>query len=262
MPKHLFKKVAAGVLALVLLIGFLAAFEMIGPGKRGVVIRTGAIQERILGEGFHILVPFVENVKTMDVTVQKYASTTSAASKDLQSVTAEIVLNYHLDPTRVNDIYQEFRNHELETFIDPSIEEAVKSATAQYNAEKLITERALVKDTITADLKSRVEAYGFVVDAVSITDFSFSDAFDNAIEAKVTAEQNALAEKNRLAQIEYEAQQRIVQAQAEAEAIRIQAEAITSQGGAEYVQLQWIEKWNGTLPATMLDGAANVLLGL
>ena len=79
---------------------------------------------------------------------------------------------------------------------------------------------------------------------VNITDFSFSTSFDSAIEAKVKAEQDALAEKNKLEQVKFQAQQQIEQSKAEAEKIRIQAEAITKQGGEEYVQLQRISKWN------------------
>jgi regulator of protease activity HflC (stomatin/prohibitin superfamily) len=76
----------------------------------------------------------------------------------------------------------------------------------------------------------------------------FSESFNSAIEAKVTAEQNALKEYNQLKAVEYQAQQRVTQAKGEAEAIRIQAEAITQQGGKEYVQLQAISKWNGVMP--------------
>jgi len=238
------------------IITFFATIEIVSPGERGVVIRAGAIQNRILDEGFHTIWPYVESIKIMDITVQKYISTIGAASKDLQSVTAEIALNYHLDSIKVNDIYQQFRREEIKNFIDPSIKESVKAATAKYTAEELITQRAAVKDAMTLALKERIEPYGFIVDSVSITDFKFSDSFERAIEEKVTAEQNALAEKNRLSQIEYQAQQTIVTAKAEAETIRIKAEAIQNQGGDAYVELKSVEKWNGVLPVYMMPNSS------
>jgi regulator of protease activity HflC (stomatin/prohibitin superfamily) len=243
-------------------IALFAAFEIVEPGERGVVIELGAVQDRVLEEGFHFIVPFTQRVKIMDVTVQKYVAGADSASKDLQSVYAEIALNYHLDPLRVNSIYQNFRGTELYSFIDPSIHEAVKAGTAKYTAEELITQRDAVKDTITTEMRTRLEEFGILVDGVSIVTFEFSMAFNQAIETKVTAEQNALAEKNRLEQIKYEAEQTIVKAEAEAEAIRIQAEAIQNQGGAEYVQLQAIYQWNGMLPTYMLNEGAVPFLGL
>lgn len=97
---------------------------------------------------------------------------------------------------------------------------------------------------------------------MNITNFQFSDTFNTAIEAKVTAEQNALAAKNKLDQVKFEADQRVAQAQGEAEAIKIQAQAIQAQGGAEYVKLQWISKWDGKLPSTSLGSSNGVILDL
>lgn len=128
----------------------------------------------------------------------------------------------------------------------------MKASTAKFSAEELITKRAEVKDSITQTLAERMQKVGILISNVSIIDFDFSKSFNNAIEDKVTAEQEALAQKNKLEQVKYEAEQRVAQAKAEAEAIKIQAQAVTSQGGADYVKLKWIEKWNGVLPSTSL----------
>ena len=85
----------------------------------------------------------------------------------------------------------------------------------------------------------------------NIVNFDFSKSFNDAIEAKVTAEQEALAEKNKLEKVKYESEQKIVAAEAQAKAIEIQAKAIQSQGGKEYVNLKWVEKWDGKLPETI-----------
>ncbi len=106
-----------------------------------------------------------------------------------------------------------------------------------------------------------VEKYA-IFDTSSITNIEFSPSFTQSIEKKVTAEQDALAAKNRLEQIKYEGEQKVVSAKAEAEAIRIQSQAINSQGGADYVQLQAIQKWNGQLPVQMIPGSTVPFINL
>jgi regulator of protease activity HflC (stomatin/prohibitin superfamily) len=132
---------------------------------------------------------------------------------------------------------------------------AVKASTANYTAEELITKREVVRQTIQDSLTERLKQNYVDVTGVSIVDFNFSPSFNQAIEAKVTAEQNALAAKNKLEQVKYEAEQRVEQAKGEAEAIKIQTQAIQSQGGRDYVNLKAIEKWNGELPQQMMGGA-------
>ncbi len=138
----------------------------------------------------------------------------------------------------------------------------MKANTAKYTAEQLITKREDVRAGIIALLTDKMKPFGVTVDAVNITNFDFSPQFNTAIEAKVTAEQNALAAKNKLDQVQYEAQQRVAQADGEAKAIAIQAQAINSQGGASYVQLKAIEKWDGKLPTQFIPGQSVPFLNL
>ena len=127
--------------------------------------------------------------------------------------------------------------------------------------------------TIREIMTSKLETYGITVGDINIVDYQFSEEFHVAIESKVRAEQEALAERNRLEKVKYEAQQKVeaakgesesllLKAQAEAEAIKITTEAIRVQGGREYVQLQWIEKWSGVLPTTNLADSNGVILDL
>jgi regulator of protease activity HflC (stomatin/prohibitin superfamily) len=128
----------------------------------------------------------------------------------------------------------------------------VKSNTAQYTAEELVTKRAEFADKVLRELTDQFGTKDAVLENFNVTNFDFSEAFAQAIETKVTAVQNAEAQKNKLEQVKYEAQQKIETAKAEAEAIRIKAQAVTQQGGKDYVQLQAIEKWNGILPTSMI----------
>lgn len=230
----------------------MGCWTIISPGERGVVIQLGSVQDKIMTEGFNLKFPWLQKVKKLDVKTQKEEVGVSAASKDLQTVTTKIALNYHLTPDRVNKLWQLVGSEYKTRIIDPAIQEAVKASTAKFTAEELITKRSEVKEATKTILAERLAKEFIFVDELSIVDFDFSKSFNDAIEAKVTAEQNALAAKNKLEQVKFEAEQRISQAKGEAEAIRIQAQAIQAQGGADYVKLQWIKQWSGILPTTML----------
>ena len=244
--------IACLVLAfLVGVVGIIASFEIISAGHRGIIVTLGEVQDTVLDEGFHWVSPLAD-VKEIDVKTQKVEATATAASKDLQTVTAVVAVNYHLDSKAVNHLFQEVGMDYDSKIIAPAIQEAVKAAASQFTAEELVTKRGEVADKIKLSLIDRLAKSYIVMENVSIVNFEFSKGFDQAIEKKVTAEQNALASKNKLEQVKYEAEQRIVQAKAEAEAIRIQAESVSQSGGAAYVDLKWVEKWNGALPTTML----------
>lgn len=237
---------------IIILVLALSPFTIISAGERGVVLNWGAVSDTVFSEGIHWVTPIAQDVKKIDVKIQKEEVEASAASKDLQTVSAVIALNYHPNPDQVNLLWQKVGKEYKTRVIDPAIQEAVKASTAKYTAEELITKRQEVKDDIKVILSERLTREFIVVDEVSIVSFDFSRSFNEAIEAKVTAEQSALAAKNKLEQIKFEAEQRVTTAKGEAEAIRIQAQAITQQGGEDYVRLKWVEKWNGVLPSTML----------
>lgn len=248
------KKLVIGLVLFILFL-MLNPFGIVGAGERGIRLRFGAVTEDIIGEGLYFRIPFVESIKIMDVKIQKEQVTASAASKDLQTVTSIVALNFHLDPLKVADIYQSIGMDYDDRIITPTIQEAVKASTAQFTAEELITKRTEVREMIKALIIEKIGDIGIVVHEFNIIDLDFSASFNKAIEAKVTAEQHALAAKNKLEQVKFEAEQKVTKATAEAEAIRIQAQAITQQGGKDYVQLQAIDKWNGILPVNWYGGA-------
>lgn len=223
-----------------------SAFGTVGAGERGVRLRFSAVMGDVLDEGLYFQIPFVERVVTMSVQIEKNEASADAASKDLQSVSTTVAVNYHLDPARVDSVYQEFRNDYQSRIIDPSIQEAVKSAIALYTAEELITKRTDVREAIMTKVKEKIEPNGIILDELNIVNFSFSKSFNIAIEKKVTAEQEAFAAKNKLEQVKFEAQQQIEEAKGKAEAIRIEAEALKQSPAV--LQLRALEKWDGVLP--------------
>ena len=254
--KSIIKKVIissiVGILCLIVIFG---TFYTITAGYRGVILTFGKPTMIDMGEGLHIKIPLVQKVIKMNVKTQKYEADLTAASKDLQDVKTKIAINYHIVPEKVPEIYRDIGINYAETLIYPYEQETNKGITSQFTAEELITKREVVRDKMRIDLADKLRPRGIVVEEVSIINFEFSTSFTQAIEQKVTAEQLAFAAKNKLEQIKYEAQQRVTQATAEAEAIKIQAQAIQAQGGKDYVQLQAITKWNGVMPAFVGGGA-------
>jgi regulator of protease activity HflC (stomatin/prohibitin superfamily) len=245
-------------LAIVALVIFSTINPMVivHPGQRGVVIQLGAVQDAILGEGIHFVMPITQSVKKIDVQIQKVEVPSEASSKDLQLVHANVALNYHLDALKVNKIYQTVGDDIAGRIIAPAIQEYLKKSTAMFTAEELISKREIVKEEFRRSLAAALVVNYVVVDNVFITNFEFSKEFNHAIEQKVTAEQEALMEKNNLAKVKFLAEQKIATATADAKAIEIQAKAVTSQGGKDYVQLKAIEKWDGHLPTQMIPGSA------
>lgn len=257
------KITVAIVIGVVALIAFLILNPMVivGAGQRGVVLKWGAVQDKVLNPGIHWITPIAEAVEKMDVQTQKMEIGVLAYSKDIQTVETKIALNYHLKPEMVDKTWKEIGKDFQSRVIDPSVKESVKAATANFTAQELIEQRAKVKDVIKTEMFNRLSNY-FVVDDFSIIDFSFSDQYESAVESKQVAQQKAFEQENITKQIEEQAKQRVTTATAEAQAIKIQAEAVTQQGGADYVKLKAIEKWNGTVPTTMVPGSTVPFLEL
>jgi regulator of protease activity HflC (stomatin/prohibitin superfamily) len=246
--KPVYKIVTILVIAFVVFL-IVWPFGIVGAGERGVLLRWGAVTNKVFDEGLFMRIPVSDRVVVMDVKIQKEQVEASAASKDLQSVTSIVALNFHLLPEKVAQIYQEVGVEYKARLIDPVLQEAVKASTAKYTAEELITKRDEVRDQIQKHVKEKISGRGIEVDDFNIVDFSFSESFNVAIELKVTAEQSALAAKNKLEQIKFEAEQNVAQAKGKAEAIRIESEALRN--NPQVLQLRAIEKWNGSLPAVV-----------
>lgn len=175
--------------------------------------------------------PFITKAVKYNIQTQKAQGVADASSKDLQSVGATIVVNYKFKEEEVVKLYKNVGKEEKvqEKILEPAIQEVFKAVVAKYSAEELITKRSEVSKDIEDALNKRLEPYGVQIQLFNIVNFEFSKSFNDAIEAKVTAEQEALAEKNKLEKVKYESEQKIVAAEAQAKAIEIQAKAIQNQ---------------------------------
>jgi prohibitin 2 len=267
------------IVALVGLVLLLSVVQ-VPPGHRGVLLTFGKVEDTILPEGLSFKMPFTQSVVYMNVQVQKAESVESTGTKDLQEVSTTVVVNFRLDPGKVNVIYQDLREDYVSRVVKPNIEETLKATTAYFKAEELITKREELKDTFDDILNERLSKFNIEVVAVSLTDFQFSKTFSDAIEAKVVAEQDALQAKNKLEQIRYEAQQLIIQAEAQknatiaralgdAQANIIEANAtaeairrITEQMTDEYALYLWLNQWDGKLPVVYTGDGQSLIIDI
>lgn len=253
--RALVKWITLGVIVLIAIGLFFGSFRMIGAGERGVVLTWGKASPEAREPGWNWKLPIAQQIVKMSVQTQKYEASASSASSDLQVVSTKVAVNYHLTPETVPELYKEIGLGYQDRIIQPLVQEAVKAATAKYQAEQLITNRAEVKNLIQTSLQERLIARGIIVEEVSITDFDFSASFNEAIEAKVTAEQLKLKAERDLERVLVEKDQKIAAAQAEAESLRLQKTEITEdllRLRQIEVQKAAIDKWDGKMPMYMM----------
>lgn len=238
-----------GVLAIVVVfVLFLLSIFTVPAGSVGVVTRFGAVN-RVAQPGFGLKIPIVERIRRMDVRTLKDQVDASAASKDLQVVTSTIAVNYHLDGKYATNVYQNVGMNYQDVLIAPAVQNIFKATTAQYTAEELITKREQVRIKAEAALAEQLAVYHVIVENFNIINFDFSEEFNAAIEAKVTAQQQVETAKQLLAKTRIEAETALAQAQGQAN-----AQAALQETGAlspEYLEYLALTKWNGILPSVV-----------
>lgn len=252
MKKYLKKIIIFGIIALVAIILIASTFTVVGAGNTGVVVTLGAVSDKVLSEGLHVRIPFVQQIVQINNRTQKIETDGAASSKDLQVITYLVAVNYRVDNSSSASLFKNIGNNYESVIITPAIQESIKAVTAQYTAEELITRRQEVSTQIRDTLSEKIGEYGISVEIFNIINFDFSEEFNAAVEAKQTAQQNALKAEQDLARIEIEAKQKVTQAEAEAESIKLIQNALTA--SPDYVEyIKW-SKWDGKLPTVMGDG--------
>lgn len=260
----LFNQRTIATLSAVVVFVAMVVFEsitVVPAGMRGVQITFGTVNPVPLDNGMHLVNP-VSSVKNINIQMQRATmEAASAGTKDMQQVHTDIVINYRLNADKVAVIYKDFGLDLVNKVLAPSLNEAFKSVTGHYTSEELITKRDEVSAGILEHVRSKLAQFDIAVDSVSLVNFGFSAEYQKAIEAKVIATQQRQKAEQDLERIKVEAQQAIAKAEGEARAIAIQSQAIQSQGGAAYVQLKAIEKWDGNLPNVMSGAVPFINLG-
>ena len=229
-------------------------FAIVPTGNSGVVTNFGAVTGVVFSEGLHVKIPFVTEVIMINNQVQKVDAESQSASKDLQTITSVVSVNYRINRDSSAEIYRNIGKNVQDVILAPAIQECVKAVTSQFTAEELITKRQIIGMQIKQELEEKVKNFGITIEVFNIINFDFSDEFARAIEQKQTAQQLALKAEQDLVRIKIEAEQQIEQARAEAEAYKLKSQEITD----AMIRLEAIKKWNGQLP-TYVTGSGDTI---
>jgi regulator of protease activity HflC (stomatin/prohibitin superfamily) len=244
------------MLALLILIIGWGTFVIIPAGHRGVVLLWGSVEKRIMGEGLNFKTPMAESVIKVDVRVQPHPfREIDASSKEYQMVKMTGMMNFHIDPTYVNDLYQKVGLDFADKVIDPAFNDFVKEVVPTYPIGEILPKREEIRKRAMTKLGDNLSRYHIIVDDIYFANIRFSTGYEGAVEAKQVAQQQVETQKQVLAQREIEAQQKVATAKGEAESILVVAqgqakanEVLSHSISPILVQYKGVEKWNGILP--------------
>jgi len=267
------------------LVLLLRSEQQISPGKTGVLITLGEVQDDYLAEGLNWVNPFWDDVIEIDTRIRKHEIDCEAGSKDLQQIKAIIAVNYRFIQVKVPEIYQSIGNEESfeVNILTSAIHESVKAVIAKYDAEELLKERSDVRKNMENALKLKLDNIlqdAFIVSAFNIIDFDFTDVFNKAIETKTVAAEKAKQSINEIVQERAEADKKIETARGKAESVKLiasasaaaiiveaeaRARAIFVEGkvlrdNPQILRLRAIERWNGALPRVITGETTGIEL--
>lgn len=245
-----------GIVALILLFG---TFFTVSEGQKALVTTFGKASNTIYGAGIHMKLPLIQHVKRFDVKTIRADYTTETYTKDIQTAKIRVSYSYNLIANDIVATYKEYGNDWQERILYPNLEQAVKAEVGTWNADTMVANRDKVAENILKSLQDRMISHSY---PVSITNFQminidYSTQFEQAIEKKVIAEQAALEEANRTKQVEQTSKQKVVAAKAEAESMRIRANALAQ--NPKLVSYEAVQKWDGKLPQIMAGNSTPIL---
>ena len=249
-----------------------SSFVVIPAGHTGVALTFGKVEDVVLQEGLHFKVPFVQKIVVVDNRIVKLDVNTEAFSKDLQTITTVVAVNYHVGKENSQTLYKNVGMGFEEVLISPAVNEVLKAVTAKYTAVELVSSRAEVSMLLDEGLNEKMNAYGIFINELNIINWDFSEEYINAVEAKQVAEQNLIKTRTEQEQAlviaNTEAQKRVIAAEAEANEIKVLAEAnaesnriITESISDILIKYQTVAKWDGKLP-TVMSGSDNMLIDI
>lgn len=233
-----------------LLIIIFGCFSTIKTGEIGIRTRFGKIINSTLNAGINFKLPF-EKIEKINIKVQKYenADVLSTSTKDMQIVNnIKVSVNFKIDGEKAVNLYKKVGINYEQIVLEPAIQETIKAVISKYTAEELVTKRSEVSLDINKVLDERIKDYGINSISIAINNFDFSKAYNEAIEKKAVSEQNVLTAQKELEKAKVEAEKKIVEAEATNKANKLLKQNVNE----EILMKQFIEKWNGQLPNTVV----------
>jgi regulator of protease activity HflC (stomatin/prohibitin superfamily) len=263
------RTIGIAILVFIVFIILWGTFVIVTAGHRGVVLWWGSVEKRIMGEGLNFKVPIAEGVIKVDVRVQPHPfKEIDAASKEYQMVKLTGMMNFHIDPSYVNDLYQKVGLDFANKVIDPAFNDFVKEVVPIYQITEILPKREDIRKRAMTKLGDNLARYHIIVDDIYFANIRFSPEYEKAVEAKQVAQQQVETQRQVLAQREIEAQQKVATAKGEAESILVVAQgqakandALSRSISPILVQYKGIERWNGILPQVSSGAVPFIDLG-
>lgn len=251
--KKIMKWVGAGIGSLLVLIALISAFYSISPGYRGVLITLGKVSQHSYINGVGFKWPFVSSMIKMDVRTRKMTDKTSTYTSDIQTADLEYTFTYDLNPENIHILYEKVGLDYEAKAILPSLNDVLKDVIGKWQAQELVANRDKARVDVVAGLQERLDRRFFQNITFQFINIDYSDKFEGAIEDKVIAEQKAQEAVNNTKRIKEEAEQKLISAKAEAEAMEIKSEALSKNKGL--TEYEAVQKWDGKLPQYMLGNS-------
>ncbi len=250
--KKIKKIIIISVLIVVALIFFFSSFYTIKSTELGVLSTFGRIQDEAVTDGLHAKIPFIQDVKKVNIQRKKFDGKENSYTRDVQTSEVAYTINYDLVRENVSKLIKNVGDDYHNKIIEPFIRSAMKESFGNFAATHIVENRDAVRSEIENLLRKNLDGTYFTNVQFQITDIDFDDAFENAIKEKQVAEQNALKAKNLTVQVEEQAKQTKIKAEADAEAMRIKATAL--ENNPKLTEYEAVQKWDGKLPEYMLGG--------
>jgi regulator of protease activity HflC (stomatin/prohibitin superfamily) len=237
---------------------FINSFYMVSIGEVGVKLNKFNGKTSSQRTGYHFKYPFAESIWKYDVRTSLLKIKNTGASIDLQEVSFELGINYRPVYDKVDILHKTIGPNYVNIILIPAVQECSKSIMARFPVEQIIAKREEVRLLMEEKLKTMAALYNVIIESVNIEDVEFSTEFVKKVEEKQLAEQNIIVQRNNKLAAEENAKQTKILADAEA----YKNERLRASTSQTVVSLEWIKKWDGRLPQTMLGKDSDILLNV
>lgn len=231
---------------------------VVHPGFRGVEVTMGKVSPAFKGEGFGFKAPLITSVTPISIRQQTVEDVAECYSSDLQQIRIELRVLFRIPESSVVRLFRGYRGEVFESLVTPRVQEALKEIVASQSAEQVVKNREQIKAHSLALARKKIGAL-LVIEDIVIQNIQLTKELEHAIEAKMVQEQEASKSKYLQQRAQIEADTAVIKAKGEAESIRIRGEALKQ--NPSFVDLNIVDKWDGTMPLVIGRGE-NLMLPL
>jgi len=251
-----------GLIAVIMLIACITSCTTVDAGSIGVRTQFGRVTENSVEPGLHFVNPIGGSIVRYDVREQKKEIMAPTYTKDMQQADIAVIVTYALNKSDVGIVHQTYGTGYADKVVLPKVIAAVKDVIGGIEATELINAREKAARAILENATMQLSSAKIPVTITSLVlaNIDYSDTFERSIEEKVVAQQNAIRAQNETKRVEEEARQTVVRANAEAEAIRIRAQALKE--NPDVLLQDAIKRWDGKLPTTFMGTVPSAVLDM